>query len=98
MTAHDVRAEDFAVFPAADDLDEAFRLIGGPGSPVGAEREAPHLELQLLLLALVFGQPDTGNFRLAVGDAGNVVVLDGRRMVPGDPLGHHDAFPASLVR
>jgi hypothetical protein len=54
--------------------------------------------IQLLLLALIFRQPDARDLRMAIRHARHVVVLDRVRLLPGDDLGDDDPFAAALVR
>src|SRR5690606_1886572 len=96
--ADDVRAEYLAVLLAAYDLDEALGLVRRAGAAVGAEGKAAGLVLELLFLALVLGQSEAGDLRMAVRDARDVVVHDRLRLVAGDGLGGVDALVAALVR
>ena len=96
--AHDMGPQNFAIGLVANDLDEAVRGVARPGAPVGTERELAHLVVEALLTALVFGKADAGYFRVAIGHAGDVVVTNGVRCVPGQAFRHHGAFTATLVR
>src|SRR3954447_10375893 len=97
VAANDVSSQDFAVLPVANDLHEAFSLIRGAGPAIGAEGKPSYLVVQLALLGLIFGEPDAGHLRVAVGDAGNVVVHDRLWVVPRHQLGHYDTLAAALV-
>src|SRR6185369_3341223 len=89
--------EDLAVLLIANDLYEAFCLVRRAGSSVGAEGEPAYLVVQLLFLALILGQPDAGDFRMAIGYAGHIVVADRMGLVAREQLGHEHPLTAPLV-
>ncbi len=57
MRAHDVCAQNLPVLRVADDLHEAVGLARGARAPVRREGELADLVLELLLLALLLGEP-----------------------------------------
>ena len=89
MRAHDMRAEDLAVFLVPKDLDEAFRLARAARPPVGGEGKPPRHVIELLLLALIFGQSDARHLRVAIRHAGHIVVLDRVGLLARDDFGDH---------
>src|SRR5215217_983751 len=90
MRADDVGAEYLAVFGVANDLDEAFRLAGRPCASVGGEGEPADFVVDLLFLALRFGQPNRRNFRMTVGRIRDVPVIQRMRMLACEELGEDD--------
>src|SRR5438876_10079509 len=98
MLAHDVRAQNLAIFLVAQNLHAPLGLAGPTGAPVRREREAPHDVVELPLLALILGEPDAGDFGVAVRHARDVVVLDRLRLLASEELGDVHALPAPLVR
>src|SRR4051812_34058523 len=76
VAADDMSSQDFAVPPVPDNLHEAFSLVRGAGSAVGAEGKPSYLVVQLALFGLIFGEPDAGYLRMTVGDTRYVVVHD----------------------
>src|SRR6267143_3107756 len=74
MVADDMRAENLAVLLVAQDLHEAFGLARTARAAVGGEWELARDVVELLVLALIFGQADTRNLGMAVGHARHVVV------------------------
>ena len=89
----DVRAEDLAVLRVADDLDEPLGLSGRPRASIVREGEASDLVVELLLLALLLGEPDRRHFGMTVGRVRDVavvhevdVLLAGEHFRDDDPL------------
>src|SRR5437879_4564433 len=98
MRADDVRAEDFAVFLVAQDLHEAFGLARAARPAVRGERKLAGDIVELLLLALIFGEADARHLGMTVRHARHIIVFDGVRFLAGDDLGDDGAFTKSLVR
>ncbi len=68
--ADDVRAEDFAVRLAQDQLHKALGVARSDRLAAGLVGEFPHFILESLFLCRLFGHADAGDLRLAVGAAG----------------------------
>src|ERR1051326_4492358 len=74
VRSDDVRSEDFPVLGVADDFHEDLRFAGRAGTSVRRERELADLVLELLVFALLLGEADGRDFRMAVRGARNVAV------------------------
>jgi hypothetical protein len=98
MSAHDVRAKNFTVLLVTQDFHESFRLAGPACAAVGREGESARDIIELFLFALVLGQPDAGDFGMAVRYAGDVVIANRMRLLSGEQLRDIRAFAKSLVR
>ncbi len=71
--ADDVGTEDFAVFFAKEEFDEAFGLTAGLGFAEGLVRKFSNFVFHTFLLERAFGFSDGSDFRVAVGAAGELV-------------------------
>ena len=78
--ADHVHAEHLVVLLVGDDLDEAFGLAGDPGAAEHAELERADADVVAALARLPLGQADAADFRIAVGAAGDLVVVDRPRL------------------
>src|SRR5882724_10299883 len=86
-----VYAEHAVRLRIGDDLDEPVPLFHRPHAAVGEERKLADLHLEVLFLALLFGETDGREFRPRVDDRRNRRVVDvsglsGEQLDAGDPL------------
>src|SRR5258705_41227 len=96
--ADHVNAEDLVVLLVEDNLDEPFRLAGDSGTREHPELEAAGLDLVAPGLRLPLGEPHAPDFRIAVGAARNLAVVDRAELEAGDALGQRDALGRREVR
>src|SRR3989442_13456647 len=96
VPAHEVGAQDLAVLLVAQDLHEALGLASSTRPAVRRERKPAGHVLELPLLALILGEPDTGYLGVAVRHAGHVIVPDRVGLLARDELGDIHALPHSL--
>jgi hypothetical protein len=87
VRADDVRAEDFAVRLADDELHEALGIARRDRLAAGLVGELADLEFEALFLRLLFGHADAGDLRLAIGAAGEHGHLV--RLLAGDEKTFH---------
>ena len=92
----DVAAEDAVGFLVGQQLDEAVPREVGLGAAVAHERELADLVGAALGLELFFRLADVGDLGVGVDHARDHVVVHVARL-PGDDLGHGDAFVLGLV-
>src|SRR5690606_40507688 len=84
--------------PVKYGLDEALILAQRNGLAVGAELEAADTDVAPLSFRLLFGEPDGGDLRTAVGTAGNFSLVEGmHRGHPRNLLNTDYAFVLGLV-
>ena len=69
----DVSAENFAVFFAEEEFDEAFGLAAGLGLAEGLVWEPADFVFDAFFLESPFGFSDGGNFRIAIGATGELL-------------------------
>src|SRR4029079_16657329 len=98
VRAADVRAEYLPVCRIANDLHEALGLARRARSAACHERELANLVIELLVLALLLGEPDRRDLRVAVGRVRDVVVVHPVRALAGEILGEHNALALALMR
>src|SRR6185503_5384140 len=94
----DVRTEDLSVLRVADDLHEAVRLAGRSRASARGEVEATHLVVELLFLALLLGEADGCDLRMAVRRTRNVAIVHAVSVLAREDLGDGDALARTLVR
>src|SRR5579862_7734270 len=97
VRADDMRAQDLAILGFANDLDESLGLTRGPRPAGGREREFADAIVDLLRFADFLGHADRRHLGVAVRGIGNVAIVHGVWILPGNALGDHDAFTLALV-
>src|SRR6185437_2800394 len=80
------------------DLDQSLVLAERNRLAVADKREAADPDLAAALLGPRLGETDGGDLRIAIGAAGNEVLVGGVRMQALDCLDAHHAFMFGLVR
>ncbi len=87
-----VDAEQFVVFLIGHNLDEPIRFPRHlcPGEDAEGKRANPHVVAALFRFR--FGQADAADFRIAVGAARYVVVIERPDVLPRDAFGRDDAL------
>src|ERR1041385_525379 len=93
VRSDDVSTQYLAVLRVADDLHEAFCLTGGPRPATRGERKFSDLEVELLFLALLLGEPDGGDFGMTVGGVGDIAVVHHLHVwITSEKLGQNHTF------
>ena len=98
LGADHVRAEQLAGLLVEDHLDETLVLAERDRLAVADEREAADADFAATFLGFRLGQSDGGDLRMAIGAAGNEVLVGGVRMQALDGLDTDHALMLGLVR
>src|SRR5579862_2763464 len=96
--ADHVCAEELPGLLVEDHFDHTLVLAHGDRLAVADEREVTNADVELFLLAGLFGETDRGDLRRAIGAAGNEQLVHWMLMQPLDRLDADDAFVLGLVR
>src|SRR4029079_6589995 len=89
---------DLVVLLVGDDLHKAFGFVRDPRASEHAELERTDLDVVAALLRLRLREPDAADFRIAIGAAGDLVVVDRAELPAGDPLRQGHAFRRRKMR
>src|SRR5262249_15883915 len=92
MRADYVGAKHLVVASIADDLDHPFSSSQYLRLPDHWTREMPNLDFVAPLPRLGLGQPYACDFRLAIGAAWNVIVVQRLRILPGNCFNRDDSL------
>ena len=87
-----VDAEQLVVFLLGHDLHEAFGFVGDLCAAEDAEREDADAHVIAAGDGFLLCEADAADLRIAVGAERDVIVVDGRHVVPGDAFRQQDAF------
>ena len=98
LRADHVRAEQLAGLLVEDHLDQALVLAERDRLAVADERKTPDADFAAALFRFRFGQTDRGDLRVAIGAAGNEVLVHRVRMQALDRLDADHALMLGLVR
>ena len=87
-----VDAENLVVLPIRNNLDESLGLVGHLGPREHAERKAPDADIVAALHGFLFGKTHAADFRIAVGAARHMTVVERARLAASDSFGRDNAF------